>query len=548
MNACPSQQVSKRTLALLLNLSILITVAPAAADPTPQADPGAFARVRAYENARIQVIERNRPAVACLYERDSRAGGGSGVIVDKDGYGLTNYHVVAGMLEERIGEAGLTDGQVYNIEVLGIDPGGDVAMFRVYGRDSIPFVELGDSEDLRVGDYVLAMGNAFLLSEDYTPTVSLGIVSGLHRYQEGAGPKRRILRYTECIQVDASINPGNSGGPLFDLSGKLVGINGRISFEERSRVNVGVGYAISINQIKRFMPMLRAGLPAKHATAGFNVFDRARDVVVNEIRDESPAYAAGLRQGDVILQFAGATIRSANHFGSILGTFPADWPVQVVYQRDDNTETIRFRLEDLPLPKLPEGSPDIYGQHKVTNAANRRAVRRAFDLYHRAVGGQRAVARLKALRANGTRLFERKPESAATPIELDETRAEASKWDAASTPPAIERAIRWRLFQSPTTAANRGYKVVAADDVGGHIAVVLQRDAKTGPTFRAAFDDVTGRLLAVEFDDPTTGKRVRYEYDDYRRQGGLKLPHERRLFLDDELYAVDRFSTISVKG
>src|SRR5262249_20547032 len=177
----------------------------------------------------------------CIFPEGSRSGGGSGVVIDSQGYGLTNFHVVRPLLAERRGEGGLSDGKTYPLEVLGIDPGGDVAMFKI--KNDKPFypAPLGDSDTLRVGDWTLAMGNPFLLAEDFRPTVTCGFVSGLHRYQRGEG---RALVYTDCIQVDTSINPGNSGGPLFDLRGDLVGINGRISVAERGRVNVGLGYAI----------------------------------------------------------------------------------------------------------------------------------------------------------------------------------------------------------------------------------------------------------------------------------------------------------------
>ena len=107
------------------------------------------------------------------------------------------------------------------------------------------------------------MGNPFLLATDFTPTVTFGLVSGVHRYQYPAGT---LLEYTDCIQIDTSINPGNSGGPLFNMKGELIGINGRGSFEKRGRVNSGVGYAISINQIKNFLGHLHAGLDTDHAT------------------------------------------------------------------------------------------------------------------------------------------------------------------------------------------------------------------------------------------------------------------------------------------
>ena len=109
----------------------------------------------------------------------------------------------------------------------------------------------------------MAMGNPFLLAEDQRPTVTLGVVSGIHRYQGGS---KNLLVYGDCIQTDSSINPGNSGGPLFNLQGEVVGINGRGSFEERGRVNVGLGYAISVNQIKKFIPDLLATKVSLHGT------------------------------------------------------------------------------------------------------------------------------------------------------------------------------------------------------------------------------------------------------------------------------------------
>ena len=118
---------------------------------------------------------------------------------------------------------------------------------------------------MQAGDWSLAMGNPFLLATDFTPTVTFGLVSGVHRYQYPAGT---LLEYTDCIQIDTSINPGNSGGPLFNMKGELIGINGRGSFEKRGRVNSGVGYAISINQIKNFLAQLKAGMDTDHASLG----------------------------------------------------------------------------------------------------------------------------------------------------------------------------------------------------------------------------------------------------------------------------------------
>src|SRR5437660_2778987 len=183
-------------------------------------------------------------------------------------------------------QCGLPDGVLYDAVLVGLDKVGDVALIKLLpkkeGQD-FPFAPMGDSDKVRAGDWSLAMGNPFLLATDFTPTVTFGLVSGVHRYQypEGKG----LLEYTDCIQIDTSINPGNSGGPLFNMQGELIGINGRGSFDKRRRINSGVGYAISINQIKNFMAHLRAGLDTDHASLGAIVQSATEDIPRLEVRD-----------------------------------------------------------------------------------------------------------------------------------------------------------------------------------------------------------------------------------------------------------------------
>jgi S1-C subfamily serine protease len=335
-----------RTL-LRVGLSLLAAAAPRALALEPPAV------VETAEQARIDAMSAAAKSVVCIFD-EKRTGGGSGVIITADGLGLTNFHVVMEMLETRHGLGGLSDGKLYPLEVLGIDPTGDVAMFKLRGLDgkdaTFTPAPLGDSDTVRVGDAVFAMGNPFLLAEDYTPTATHGIVSGLHRYQFGEAG--RALVYTDCIQVDASINPGNSGGPLFDMNARLIGINGRASFEQRGRVNVGLGYAISINQIKRFMPALRSGYLVEHGSLGATTIDLGyHHVVFEKMLQPSVASDAGITVGDRLLRFAGQEISSANQFLNILMTFPAGWPVEVVFEHDGQTITRTVRLERLPLPK-----------------------------------------------------------------------------------------------------------------------------------------------------------------------------------------------------
>ncbi|HRX86165.1 MAG TPA: trypsin-like peptidase domain-containing protein [Phycisphaerae bacterium] len=316
-------------------LILLACAAGARADEARNLD--ALEQAERAEAARVAVVARITPAVVAIYDESER-GGGSGVLLDPTGYGLTNFHVVADMLESRRGLGGLSDGKLYPLQVLGVDPGGDLAMFRLIADHEFPHAELGDSDTVRVGDEVLALGNPFLLSEDQTPTVTFGVVSGVNRYQWGAGANDTLL-YSDCIQVDAAINPGNSGGPLFNLAGEVIGINGRISVSMRGRVNVGLGYAITANQIRMFTPALRAGLLAEHGTLEAVTRDHYDgSVIFTQLREDAPAWNAGIRPGDTLLGFDGRTIHSANEFASILGTLPANWPVPITWRRQDGVE------------------------------------------------------------------------------------------------------------------------------------------------------------------------------------------------------------------
>ncbi|QGQ22824.1 trypsin-like serine protease [Gimesia benthica] len=337
----------------------LLCQAPASAD-TSNVDPA----VLAAQKQRIDVIKAVSPSVVAIFG-GAGDGGGSGVLVTSDGYALTNFHVVSGA--GNFMKCGLNDGRLYDAVIVSIDPTGDVALIKLLGRNDFPVAKLGNSDTVQVGDWAYAMGNPFLLATDFQPTITYGIVSGVHRYQYPAGT---FLEYTDCIQVDSSINPGNSGGPLFNDQGELIGINGRGSFEKRGRVNSGAGYAISINQIKHFWDHLKSGRIVDHASLGATVatgFDAKVDVA--EILEDSDAYRKGLRLGDEIVSFAGRPIRSVNQFKNILGIYPAGWTLPLVYRRDEQKTKIYVRLQPLHTaaelqehvssPKmLPEEKPD----------------------------------------------------------------------------------------------------------------------------------------------------------------------------------------------
>ena len=397
----------------------------------PQQDPD-LAAVLASEQRRTQVMAECAAAVCSVMAMDA-PGGGSGVVFDPAGFVLTNYHVVGdpdadyelpqppqppadvleawrqrtpggsdeeaalvaawqqqwreehlprGAAHYRNKKVGMPDGQLYEAEVLGIDPGSDLAVLRLLPKhegQTWPYRPLGDSDRLLVGQTVFAMGNPFLLATDFTPTVTFGIVSGTHRYQEGSG--NRMLVYPDCIQVDAPVNPGNSGGPLFDEHGSVVGINGRISIGDRGRVNVGVGFAIASNQIRNFLPDLMAGRHAEHGTLDLSAWfmnsgtgvERRRGVFVQQMFKDSVAAAAGIGLGDEITRFNGVEVRSANQLATMVGVLPAGTFVSVGYrpkQADDSFGDEREVV--LRLAKLDTGSSRDGPGGRLASRQNRR--------------------------------------------------------------------------------------------------------------------------------------------------------------------------------
>lgn len=309
------------------------------------------------EQQRIEAIARAVPSTVCVFVPGG-AGGGSGVLISPDGYALTNFHVTspAGSYMR----CGLSDGNVYDAVIVGIDPVGDLAMIRLLGRDDFPAAELGDSRAAEPGDWCMVIGNPFLLASNLQPTVTWGILSGVGRYQYPSGT---LLEYGDCLQTDASVNPGNSGGPIYDAAGRLLGVVGRCSFEKRGRVNVGVGYAISINQAQNFLGYLRSGRIVDHATLGATVAtDPDGGVSVTNILESSDAYRRGLRYSAEILEIDGRVVQTANQVQNVLATYPSGWRIKLTYRLEGKTTQTLVRLmsvhrEDELLEKMAGALP-----------------------------------------------------------------------------------------------------------------------------------------------------------------------------------------------
>jgi S1-C subfamily serine protease len=361
----------------------LLLLLPILAGPLHGEPSDALALARSLEAERVALAERLAPAVGAVFKGQ---GGGSGVILTKDGLVLSNYHVTGLDNEMRVG---LNDARVHEAVVLGVDPSGDLSLLRLTEPREWTFAPLGDSDALRQGDWVYAMGNPFLLATDFSPTITLGVVSGINRYQPGS--LRGTLLYPDCIQTDASINPGNSGGPLFNFMGEVVGINGRVSLRERGRVNIGVGYAISSNQIKKCLPDLRAGLIVEHGTLNATVrgiddpaWPGGTRVTFDRLLDPGCAHDAGIQIGDALVEFMGERIVEVNQFSRLISVLPKGRRISLRVARfDDGKWTeheYRLNLDGIPLldekAKAQKKPPTTYLDHEIdrTFAAARTAL------------------------------------------------------------------------------------------------------------------------------------------------------------------------------
>jgi serine protease Do len=275
---------------------------------------------------------------------------GSGVIVDaKKGYVLTNNHVVENAEEIQIK---LIDKRIIPAKVIGTDPKSDLAILQIDAND-IKQIALGNSDKLRVGEWVLAVGSPF--SANLSHTVTAGIVSALGRSYVMPGNDH----YENFIQTDAAINPGNSGGALLNLDGELVGINTAIATGGMDRSNRGVGFAIPSNMIKKVMSdliekgyVVRSWLgvyiqPVEDKVARALDLSNRDGALVSDIVEDSPAEKAGLKTGDVIIEFNGEKIGDPSHLKNIVSSTAPGNNSKVVIVRDGDWKTVYVKLEEL---------------------------------------------------------------------------------------------------------------------------------------------------------------------------------------------------------
>ncbi len=313
------------------------------------------------------VVDKVKPAVVQITSEQIQlnqfnqpfsvpAGVGSGVIYDKDGHILTNNHVVEGA--QRL-EVSLVDGRSMEAKVIGKDAQSDLAVIQISG-DNLPIAQLGDSSTLRVGDWVIAIGNALGLPGG--PTVTVGVASALGRsvQEPGEGNTAGPILF-DLIQTSAPINPGNSGGPLINLAGQVIGINTLVAGQAEPGVPAqGIGFALSINRVKPAAEQLVANGQVQHAYLGVGYaplnpaiaaqlgLTQTSGAAVTSVVPGSPAAQAGLRAGDVITQVEGKDLKGESDLAAALADKKPGDKVKLTVVRNGSPQTIEVTLGQAP--------------------------------------------------------------------------------------------------------------------------------------------------------------------------------------------------------
>ena len=272
-----------------------------------------------------------------------QTGQGSGFIIGDDGYILTNNHVVG---EADVITVKLHDGREFKAELIGTDEKSDVAVIKIDGRN-LPTLPLGDSDQLKIGEWVIAIGNPFGLAE----TLTSGIVSAKGRNTVG------INDYEDFIQTDAAINPGNSGGPLINIEGQAIGINTAIF--SNSGGSMGIGFAIPINMAKTIKDQLvktgkvtrgQLGVMIGELTpelADYFEIDSTKGAMINEVLEGSPAEKAGLQVGDVVLEIDGRQVEGIGDLRNTIAMAAPGSTVKLLVHRDGKERNVTVRIAEL---------------------------------------------------------------------------------------------------------------------------------------------------------------------------------------------------------
>ncbi len=286
--------------------------------------------------------------------RQEVKGLGSGFFISPDGYIVTNDHVAGNATEITVT---LTGGKRMSAQIIGTDPATDVTLLKVDGKD-LPYVKLGNSDDIVVGEWAIALGNPFGLFEiNDKPTVTVGVISSTGMNLGRIGEHF----YKDMIETDAAINGGNSGGPLVNSLGEVVGVNTLIYTAGQSSTFVGYGFAIPINKVKKIVTELKnKGKIVRDVWVGFEAqqvdtriaryfgLSKVEGIILSEIQSRSPAEKAGLKVGDIIVEINGDKINSTEDLSSLLVDANAGDTLNIKFYRERKTLTAQLKLERQP--------------------------------------------------------------------------------------------------------------------------------------------------------------------------------------------------------
>ncbi|MCX8011913.1 MAG: DegQ family serine endoprotease [Desulfobacterota bacterium] len=299
---------------------------------------------------------------------------GSGFIISKNGYIITNNHVIEGADSIKVR---LSNKKEYEGRIIGKDAKTDLALIKVEAKEDLPYVTLGNSDALQVGEWVMAIGNPFGLEH----TVTVGVVSAKGRVI-GAGP------YDNFIQTDASINPGNSGGPLVNTRGEVIGINTAIIAQAN-----GIGFAIPANMAKEIIPQLKEKGKVVRGWLGVMIqkvtpelaqsfgLSEGKGALVAQVQEDSPAARAGIKKGDIILKFEGKEINEMDELPRLVAGTPVGKKVTLVIFRDGKEKSVTLTLgempeeqKEIPIEKVKEDQLGLKVQELTPDLANQMGI------------------------------------------------------------------------------------------------------------------------------------------------------------------------------
>ncbi|WP_025209402.1 DegQ family serine endoprotease [Hippea sp. KM1] len=327
------RDVAKKVLPAVVNISTTQVIKyqnPFSEFKFDQNDPFDFFFKNFFNNFGPPVIKRKVHAL------------GSGFIISKDGYILTNYHVIKRASDIRV--TLLNSGDVYKAKVIGTDPKADIALIKIKPSGDLPTLKLGNSDDIEVGDWVVAVGNPFGLNG----TVTVGIISAKGRVI-GEGP------FDHFLQTDAAINPGNSGGPLVNMKGEVIGINTAIIANGQ-----GIGFAIPINMVKSELTYLMKGQKVKRGYLGVMIqpltpeaakslnLKNTHGAIISQVLKDSAAYKAGLKPGDIIISVDNKPLKSSYDLPYIISSYKPGTTIKLGIIRDHKRITVDVKLGERP--------------------------------------------------------------------------------------------------------------------------------------------------------------------------------------------------------